>query len=176
MAVRPFKGIFPKIGDRCYIDGAATVIGDVTLGKDVSVWPTAVLRGDVQKISVGARSNIQDGSVLHVTHDSQYQPGGMPLVIGEDVTVGHQATLHACTIADRCLIGMKATVLDGAKVEPLTIIGAGALVPPGKCLESGYLWVGAPVKKVRALTDKEIEFLSYSAQQYCKLKDEYLGA
>ncbi|ALB21481.1 carnitine operon protein CaiE [Piscirickettsia salmonis] len=175
MAVRPFNGIFPKITESCYVDGAATIIGDVTLAADVSVWPAAILRGDVQKISVGARSNIQDGSVLHVTHDNVYQPGGLPLIIGAEVTVGHQATLHACTIEDRCLIGMKATVLDGAKVESLTMIAAGGLVPPGKCLESGYLWVGAPVKKIRPLTKEEIKFLSYSAEQYSKLKDQYLG-
>jgi len=175
MSIRSYTGIKPVIGQRVYIDEAAVVIGKVTLADDASLWPFAVARGDVNSISVGARTNIQDASVLHVTHDGPYSPGGMPLLIGADVTVGHKCLLHACTIGDRCLIGMGSIVMDGAVVESDVLLGAGSLVSPGKRLESGFLYRGGPAQKVRPLTDQERAMLLYSAQHYVRMKDRYLA-
>jgi carbonic anhydrase/acetyltransferase-like protein (isoleucine patch superfamily) len=175
MGIRSFQGIAPTLGQRVYVDPAATVIGDVVLGDDVSIWPGTVLRGDVNYIRVGARTNIQDGSIIHVTHDGPYgQPGGFATVIGEDVTIGHGAIVHACVIEDACLIGMGSTVLDGAVVRKNGFVGAGAVVPPGKTVGSGELWLGNPARCVRMLSAKEIEQLYYSAQHYLRLKDKYL--
>ncbi|HLI17281.1 MAG TPA: gamma carbonic anhydrase family protein [Rhodanobacteraceae bacterium] len=173
--VRAYNGVLPRLGTRVYVDPAATVIGDVELGDDVSIWPGAVVRGDVESIRIGARTSIQDGAVLHVTHDGPYTPGGSPCIVGADVTVGHVAVLHACTIEDCCLIGMHATVLDGAVVKRHAFVGAGALVAPGKVVGEGELWIGNPARRVRKLSDREIEALRYSAQHYVQLKDEYLS-
>lgn len=170
MAVRNFEGIQPTLHPTVYIDATALVCGSVTIGADSSIWPMTVVRGDINSIEIGARTNIQDGSVLHVTHDSEFAEGGMPLRIGNDVTVGHKAVLHACTIEDGCLIGMGAIVLDGAVVRAGAIIGAGALVAPGKDLEGGYLYVGAPARRARELSEKEKRFLKYSAKHYVRLK------
>ena len=175
MALRPFSGTRPSVGARVYIDETAVVIGRVSLGDDTSLWPCTVARGDVNSISVGARSNIQDLTMLHVTHDGPYSPGGFPLVIGADVTVGHKCLLHACRIGDRCLIGMGAIVMDGAVVEDDVLLGAGSLVSPGKRLESGFLYRGSPAQQVRPLTDAEREMLRYSAAHYVRLKDRYLA-
>lgn len=175
MAVRTFKGHTPQLAERVWIDPSAVVLGDVSLGADSSVWPMAVVRGDMHKIRIGARTSIQDGSVLHITHAGPFNPDGYPLIIGDDVTVGHKVTLHGCTLGNRVLVGMGAIVMDGAVVEDEVIIGAGSLVPPGKRLESGYLYVGSPVKQARPLTDKERSFFSYSAGNYVKLKAEYLA-
>ena len=175
-AVRGYLGIRPTLGARVYVDPQAAVIGRVTLGDDVSIWPMAVLRGDVHTIRLGDRSNVQDGSVLHVTHDGPYSPGGLPLVIGADVTVGHHVVLHACTLGDRVLVGMGAIVLDGAVVEDEVIIGAGAVVPPGKRLPARTLWLGNPARRARALSAREIEQFAYLARHYVRLKDGYLGA
>jgi hypothetical protein len=173
-SIRSYHQYTPKVGARVHIDPQACVIGRVTLGDDASVWPMAVLRGDVQEIRIGARTNVQDGSVLHVTHDGPFHPGGQALLVGDDVTVGHNATLHACTIGNRCLIGMGAIVLDGAVIEDDVILGAGSLVPPRKHLRRGTLWVGNPVREVRALTAKDLEQLIYSATHYVKIKDQLL--
>ncbi|MGB9429407.1 MAG: gamma carbonic anhydrase family protein [Gammaproteobacteria bacterium] len=175
MPVRPFQSFTPVLGRGVYLDDTALVIGQVTLGDDVSLWPYTVVRGDVNSIRVGARSNIQDLSMLHVTHDGPYSPGGFPLVIGEDVTVGHKCLLHACTIGDRCLIGMGSIVMDGAVIESDVLLGAGSLVSPGKRLESGYLYRGNPARLIRGLIDREREMLRYSAGHYLRLKDIYLG-
>jgi carbonic anhydrase/acetyltransferase-like protein (isoleucine patch superfamily) len=171
--VRPFETAQPRLGARAYVDPAAVVIGQVTLGDDVSVWPTAVIRGDVHVIRVGARCNIQDGSILHVTHDGPFQPGGYPTVLAEDVTVGHRVILHGCEVGNRCLIGMDSTVMDGAVLEDEVFLAAGSLVPPGLRLAGGQLWRGRPAKPVRALTPAEVEMLSYSAAHYVRLKDRY---
>jgi len=173
MPVRRFEGHQPDIHASVYIDEQALVVGEVSIGEDSSVWPMSVVRGDVNSIEIGERTNIQDGSVLHVTHDSEYAEGGMPLVIGSDVTVGHKVILHACQVEDGCLIGMGATVLDGALIRAGSMVGAGALVPPGKVLESGYLYLGSPVKQVRELTEKEKRFLQYSAAHYVRLKNRH---
>ncbi len=174
--IRDFERSRPQIADSAFIDDTALVIGDVTIGEDASIWPMTVLRGDVNSITVGARTSIQDGTIVHVTHDGPFRPGGFATAIGNDVTVGHRAILHGCTIEDLCLIGMGATVMDGAIVRREVIVAAGALVPPGKELESGYLYVGSPVKRARALTEREREQLRYSAEHYVRLKNRYSHA
>lgn len=175
-SIRTLGDQAPSLGERVYIDPLAAVIGDVELGDDVSIWPGAVLRGDVNFIRVGARTSIQDGSIVHVTHDGPFtRPGGYPTRIGSDNTIGHGVILHGCTIGSFCLIGMRATLLDGAVVEDFGFVGAGALVPPGKVVGSGELWVGSPARRVRHLSEREIESLRYSAAHYVKLKDRYLG-
>lgn len=174
MSIRSFKDNKPEIADSAYIDESAVIIGDVIIGKDCSVWPMTVIRGDVQSIRIGQRTNIQDGSILHVSHDGKYSPGGFPLSIGDDVTIGHGAIVHACTVGNSCLIGMSAIIMDGAVLEDKIILGAGALVPTGKKLEGGYLYMGSPAKPVRELKPGEFEFLEYSAEHYVKLKNEYL--
>ena len=175
MNIRPYRDQLPKLGQRVYVDPAATVIGEVELADDVSIWPGCVVRGDVNHIRIGARSNIQDGSIIHVTHDGPFtRPGGFPTIIGADVTVGHAAVLHACVIEDAVLIGMHATVLDGAVVRKHGLVGAGAVVTPGKVVGERELWLGNPARMVRVLGDREIEQLYYSAAHYVKLKDEYL--
>lgn len=163
----------PLIGDRVYIDSSAVVSGSVTLGDDVSVWPMTVIRGDVNRIRIGARCNIQDGSVLHVTHESSWAPEGIPLVLGEDITIGHGAILHACRIGDRCLVGMGAIVMDGAELESDCMIAAGAVVTPGTRVRSGTLWKGNPARLSRQLREQEIKNLVYSARHYVRLKDLY---
>ena len=174
MALRPYKGILPTIGRNVFIDETAAVIGQVTLGDDVSVWPQCSIRGDVNIIRIGARTNVQDNTVIHVTHDHSAVPGGTPCIVGEDVTVGHQCVLHACTIGNRCLIGMGSIVLDGAVIKDGVFVGAGSLVTEGKELESGYLYVGRPAKRLRELTAEEKAWFEYSAKHYVKLKNDYL--
>ena len=171
--IRTFEGSTPVIAPSTFIDEAAVVIGNVTIGEDSSVWPMVVIRGDVNTIAIGNRTSIQDGSVLHVNHDDEHNPGGDPLTIGSNVTVGHKVMLHGCTIEDRCLIGMSSTILDKAVVESNTIIGAGSLVSPGKVLEGGYLYVGTPARQVRKLTDDELAYLDYAADFYAQLKSRH---
>jgi carbonic anhydrase/acetyltransferase-like protein (isoleucine patch superfamily) len=173
--IRSFEGRTPSIAADAWIDETAVVIGDVTLGPGVSVWPFCVLRADVHRIEVGTGTNIQDGCILHVSHDSRFHPGGAGLSIGPRVTVGHQAVLHGCTIGELCLIGIGARVLDRAVLEPRTILGAGALVPPGWVLDGGHLWVGSPARRARALTDEELEYLDYSAEHYLRLTARHRG-
>lgn len=174
-SIRSYKGIYPQIGDRVYIDNSSVLVGDIQIGDDSSIWPLVAARGDVNHIRIGERSNIQDGSVLHVTHKNAANPDGYPLLIGNDVTIGHKVMLHGCTIKDRVLVGMGAIVLDGVIIEEEVMIGAGSLVPPGKVLESGYLYVGSPVKQARPLTDKERAFLQKSADNYVQNKNDYLS-
>lgn len=176
MAVRKFKDKHPIIGKSVFIDDSAVVIGDVTIGDDVSIWPTTVIRGDVESIKIGDGTNIQDGSILHVTHEGHYTAMGYPLTVGKGVTIGHKAVVHACTVGDYCLIGMGSIILDGAVIEDYVILGAGSLVPSGKKLESGYLYVGSPARQIRLLKDSEREFLKYSYQHYIELKNEHLNS
>lgn len=175
MAIRPFTNIHPQLDEGVYVDDMALVVGRVSIGKDASIWPMTVVRGDVHEIRIGERTNVQDGCVLHVTSDNRFTPGGYPLTIGNDVTVGHNAILHACTVEDFCLIGMGATVLDGAVVRAKAMVAAGSVVPPGKELEGGYLWMGSPVKKIRPLKDAELEYLEFSSEHYVKLKNQHLN-
>ncbi|BBU99579.1 carnitine operon protein CaiE [Providencia rettgeri] len=174
--LRPYLGIYPSINARVFIDPSSVVIGDVRIADDVSIWPLSVLRGDVNYISIGARTNIQDGSVLHVTHKSASNPEGNPLIIGEDVTIGHKVMLHGCTIGNRVLVGMGSIVIDGAIVEDDVILGANSLVTQGKRLESGYLYTGSPAKAIRKLTDAELSHLRYSANNYVEWKNNYLAS
>lgn len=175
MNLRPYREWRPVLGARVWIDAAAVVIGRVTIGDDASVWPGAIVRGDVNFIEIGARTSIQDGSVLHVASARIAGGDGIPLLIGEECTVGHRVILHACTIGRRCLVGMGAIVMDGAVVGDEVIIGAGSLVPAGKKLPPRTLWVGSPAHEVRALTEREIAMLAESAAHYVALKDEYLS-
>lgn len=175
MNVRPYLKWKPAIGRRVWIDPAAVVIGRVTIADDASIWPGAVLRGDVNAIAVGARTSIQDGSILHVASDPLAGAGGIPLVIGDDCTVGHRVILHACTIGNRCLVGMGAILMDGAVLGDEVIVGAGALVPAGKRLPPRTLWIGSPARQARALTEQEVAYLAESAAHYVALKNDYLG-
>lgn len=175
MALRTYQQYQPTVGARVYVDESAVVIGRVTLADDVSVWPGTVMRGDVNWISIGARSNVQDACVCHVTHDGPNTPGGFALTVGEDVTVGHRVVLHGCTVGSRVLVGMGAIVMDGAVIEDDVLLAAGALVPQGRRLESGKLYAGVPARPVRELSAGERESLRYSAAHYVRMKDTYRG-
>jgi carbonic anhydrase/acetyltransferase-like protein (isoleucine patch superfamily) len=166
-------GCTPVIPASAWVHPSAQVIGEVALGEDASVWCGAVIRGDVNSITVGAGSNIQDLTVLHVSHKSEWDPKGAPLVIGDRVTVGHSVILHGCTIHDECLIGMGSIVMDKAVLEPRVLLGAGSLVPEGKVLQSGYLYIGRPAKQLRPLTPEELAYFNYSAEHYVKLAKSY---
>lgn len=174
MTIREFDNRLPDVANNTYVDETALVIGDVVIGEDCSIWPMTVIRGDVNNVRIGHRTNIQDGSVLHVTHPHETMPDGFGLQVGDNVTVGHNVVLHGCRVDDNCLIGMSATLMDGVIVHPYTLIGAGSLVSPGKELESGYLWLGTPVRKARPLTAEERQWIDYSAKHYVELKNRYL--
>ena len=171
--IRSFRGIEPVIGENSYIDESAVVIGDVVIGDNSSVWPMTAIRGDVNIIRIGNRSNIQDGSVLHVSHQSEYNPAGAELHVGDEVTVAHKVLLHGCRIGNQCLIGMGSIIMDNAVVEDRVMVGSGSLVTPGKVLESGYLYLGNPARRARELSEREIDMLSYLSAHYIKLKNEY---
>ena len=173
MAIRRFTDLNPQIHASAFVEETALVIGGATLDEDSSVWPMAVIRADINSIYVGKRSNIQDGTIIHVTHAGKYNPEGYQTQIGNDVTVGHRCILHGCTIADHSLIGMGVCLMDGVTVESNVIVGAGSLVTPGKVLTSGYLWLGSPARRARPLTDAEMEFLTYSANYYVQLKNRH---
>ncbi|MCB1699466.1 MAG: gamma carbonic anhydrase family protein [Halioglobus sp.] len=173
--LRTFNGHRPTIGERVLIDPSAVVTGDVVLADDVSVWPQASIRGDMHRIRVGARTSVQDGCILHITHAGPFNPAGWPLQIGCDVTIGHNAVLHGCTVGDRVLVGMGAIVMDGAVVADDVVIAAGALVTPGKQLRSGYLYAGNPARELRELSEKEMAYFCYSANNYVKLKDQHIA-
>jgi len=175
MKLRTYKAAWPHIADSAYVDAQASVIGDVKIGPDSSVWPMTVIRGDVNTIRIGARTNIQDGSVIHVTHPYAALPQGNAVLIGDDVTVGHRAVIHGCTIGNECLIGIGAVILDGALLQDRVLLGAGSLVTEGKLLESGYLYLGSPARKARELTEEELKWFKYSAQHYVQLKNDYLA-
>ena len=173
MTIRNFEDKHPNIPSSTFVDDTALILGDVQIGENCSIWPMTVIRGDVNSIRIGDNTNIQDNSVLHVTHDGPYNPGGFSLKIGSNVTVGHRVILHGCHVADSCLIGMGATIMDGVIIESHNLIGAGSLVTPNKHLESGYLWMGSPIRKVRKLTNEELEYIKYSALNYVKLKKQH---
>jgi carbonic anhydrase/acetyltransferase-like protein (isoleucine patch superfamily) len=162
----PFKGQFPHVPTSAWVSPSAVIIGDVDLGENASVWPGAVVRCDGAKVTIGAQSNVQDLCCLHAC---PYDHGGTDLVIGDRVTVGHRAIIHGCTIGDEVLIGCGVIVLDGAVIQPRVMVAAGSLVPSNKVLESGWLYMGSPVKQVRPLTEKELAHLSHSAEHYVEL-------
>jgi carbonic anhydrase/acetyltransferase-like protein (isoleucine patch superfamily) len=175
MSLRGFQGHAPQIGLRVLIDPSAVVQGQVVLGDDVSIWPQVSIRGDMHHISIGERTSVQDGCVLHITHAGPFNPDGWPLAIGSDVTIGHCAVLHGCSVGNRVLVGMSAIVMDGAVVEDDVIIAAGALVAPGKRLRSGHLYAGSPAREARPLSEKELAYFTYSANNYVKLKDQHIA-
>lgn len=173
MNIRSFRNIHPKIASSVYVDETAIVIGEVTLAEDVSIWPLCVIRADINDIKIGARTNIQDGTIIHVVLDYELAPGGYNVEVGEDTTIGHAVVLHGCKIGNRCLIGMNATILDGAIIGDDVIVGANSLVPNNKILEAGYLYFGNPVKKIRALTDKDKKHIQLNADLYVGWKNEF---
>ncbi len=173
MTIESFENKTPLIDSAAYIHDQSLVVGDVSIGAHSSVWPYAVVRGDVNSIRIGSNTNVQDSSVLHVTHDGPYQSGGFALEIGDEVTIGHRVILHGCKVGHQCLIGMGAIVMDGAVLQDQVLLGAGSLVTPGKVLEGGYLWMGQPAKRVRALSKEEKESLIYSSEHYVRLKTRY---
>ena len=175
MTLRAYLDKLPSLGEGVYVDPTALVIGDVTVGAHASLWPMTVVRGDVNHIRIGARSNVQDGSVLHVSRPFPGREAGWPLEVGEEVTIGHQVVIHGCTIGNRCLIGMGAILMDGAVTGDESIVGAGSLVPAGRRIPPRTLWIGSPARLSRALTDEEVAYLAESAAHYVALKDDYLA-
>jgi carbonic anhydrase/acetyltransferase-like protein (isoleucine patch superfamily) len=175
MPLTPYLDTRPQAGPRTYVHDSAQVIGDVQIGQDCSIWCNTVLRGDVNRIVIGNFSNIQDFAMGHVSHKNPAKPDGSPLVIGDHVTIGHSVILHGCTVGDECLIGMGSIIMDDVVIGRQVMVGAGSLVSPGKILESGYLYVGRPAMRVRALNADELAYLKYSAQHYVRVKDNYLG-
>lgn len=176
MPISSYLNFSPRLSESTYLHESAQIIGDVRLGEDSSVWCNAVLRGDVNHIVVGRCSNIQDLVMCHVSHKTDKKPLGSPLIIGDYVTIGHSVILHGCEIGDECLIGMGSIVMDDVIVSSHVMVGAGSLVPPGKVLESGFLYVGRPVEKVRPLTESELAYLRYSAEHYVRVKNNYLAS
>jgi carbonic anhydrase/acetyltransferase-like protein (isoleucine patch superfamily) len=176
MPVSIYLAESPRLGEKIYLHDSAQIIGDVHVGDDASVWCNAVIRGDVNHIRIGSCTNIQDFAMCHVSHKTEAKPLGSPLIIGNYVTIGHAAILHGCEIGDECLIGMGAIVMDDVLIPERVMVGAGSLVSPGMKLESGFLYVGRPVKRVRPLTADEIAYLRYSAEHYVRLKNNYLAA
>jgi len=171
----PYKGWTPKLDKNAWIAEGATVIGRTEMGEDSAVWFGCVVRGDVHYIKIGARSNIQDLSMVHVTHHKKEDMSdGHPTIIGDDVTIGHRVMLHGCTIEDACLIGMSATILDGAVIGKESIVGAGSLVTKNKKFPPRSLIIGSPAKVVRELTDDEVAELYASARRYVEFKNNYI--
>lgn len=176
MPIEAYRDTLPTLGREVFVHAGAWIIGDVVLGDRVSIWPGAVLRGDVNSIRVGAESNVQDNSVLHVSHRRESEPAGAALEIGARVTVGHGVILHGCRVGDECLVGMGALVMDHAVLEPRVLLAAGSLVPEGRVLESGWLYLGRPAEKVRRLTADELAHFAYQARRYVTLAAEYRAA
>lgn len=175
MSITSYLDFHPEVGARAFLHESAQLIGEVRIGEDSSVWCNAVLRGDVNHIHIGRCTNIQDFSIGHVSHRSEHNPRGTPLVIGDYVTIGHSVIMHGATIGNDCLVGMGAILMDDVIVRDRVMIGAGSLVSPGKVLESGYLYVGRPARRVRELTAEELARVRYLAEHYVRLKDNYLA-
>jgi len=175
MPISRYLDSSPQLADGVYLHPSAQVIGDAQLAQHVSVWCNAVIRADVNRVVIGAGTNIQDFAMCHVSHKTANKPNGSPLVIGNHVTIAHAVILHGCEIGDECLIGMGTIVMDDVVIPRHVMIGAGSLVPPGKHLESGFLYVGRPVEKVRPLSASEIAYLRYSAEHYIRIKNNYLA-
>ncbi len=167
--VKPYKGVFPKVHPSVYLSDNVYVIGDVEIGEDSSVWFGSVIRGDVNYIKIGKRTNIQDNSVVHVTHDTH------PTIVGDNVTVGHRVILHGCLLGNNILVGMGAVIMDGVEIEDYVLVGAGALITPNKKIPSGVLVAGVPAKIVRDLREEEIKLIEESAENYVRYKNEYLN-
>jgi len=173
--IRPHHGVTPTIAASAFVAETAVVIGDVTIGEQASIWYGCVLRGDGNFIRVGARTNIQDGTIVHVNHERE-GAAGTRTIIGADVTIGHMALIHACTLEDGCFIGMQACVMDGAVVESGAMVAAGALVTPGKRVKRGELWGGSPARLMRKLTESELKYFSYTVEHYIEMGASYRNA
>lgn len=167
--IRSFQGITPTIPASCFVEDTAVVIGDVVMGESCSVWFNAVIRGDVHYIRLGSRTNVQDLCLLHVTHDTH------PLIIGNDVTIGHHVVLHGCTIQDRVLVGMGAIIMDGAVIGEDSVVGAGALVTERTIVPPKSLILGSPAKVKRPVTEKELAWIRESAENYVTYAEQYMG-
>jgi gamma-carbonic anhydrase len=165
--ILPWRGVSPTIASDAFIAPGAVVIGDVVIGAGVTVWFNCVLRGDVNHIRVGARTNIQDGTVVHVSHKTH------PTIIGEDVLIGHMATIHGCTLESKAFVGMRATVMDGVVVEREAMVAAGALVAPGKRIPQKQMWAGAPARFVREVKPEELKAFADAVERYAGLGEEY---
>jgi carbonic anhydrase/acetyltransferase-like protein (isoleucine patch superfamily) len=175
MPISSYLSTSPRLAEGIYIHASAQIIGDVEIGADSSIWCNAVLRGDVNHIVIGNCSNIQDLTMCHVSHKTDAKPLGSPLIIGDHVTVGHSVILHGCRIGNDCLVGMGSIIMDDVVIPDQVMVGAGSLIPPGKTLESGYLYVGRPAVRVRPLTDAEVAYLRYSAEHYVRVKNNHLA-
>lgn len=173
MPIYPYQTILPTIDPTAYVHPDAVIIGDVHVGPYSSIWPGVVIRGDVNFIRIGARTNVQDGSVLHVTRPSAEHPEGIPLLIGDDVTIGHNVSLHACHLKDRSMVGIGAIVLDRAVLEEQAMVGAGSLVTPGKRVPTGTLWMGSPARHVRTLGAQALTDLAATTENYVRLAQQY---
>ena len=169
MAIRSYRSITPTFDSSVYVDESAVLVGDIKLGEQSSIWPLVAARGDVNIIRIGNRTNVQDGSVLHVTRKSKQNPMGFPLIVGDDVTVGHKCMLHGCQLGNRILVGMGAIIMDGAVVQDDVFIGAGSLIAPNKVLESGYLYVGNPAVKKRLQFCTTSQFLSHTREHWLNI-------
>ncbi|MBF0183586.1 MAG: gamma carbonic anhydrase family protein [Magnetococcales bacterium] len=176
MPIEPYRGILPTIDPTAYVHPSAIIIGDVHIGAYSSIWPGVVIRGDVNFVRIGARSNIQDGSILHVTRPTEENPNGIPLLIEDEVTIGHQVSLHACHLRSRSMVGIGAIVLDGVVVEEEAMVGAGSLVAPGKRVASGELWLGSPAKPVRLLDERARQAIAATTENYVRLATEFRQA
>lgn len=174
--IRPFKGVHPKIDDSAFIADTAVVIGDVEIGTESSIWFNTVVRGDVNHIRIGDRTNIQDLSLLHVTHKKNADDPGAPLLIGNDVTIAHSVTLHGCIIEDGAFIGMQALVMDHAVVGEQALVGARSLVTEGTVIPPRTLWLGSPARYKRDLTTQELERLKKSSDNYVQYAKDYLNS
>jgi carbonic anhydrase/acetyltransferase-like protein (isoleucine patch superfamily) len=170
--IRPHHGITPTIAPDAFVAETAVIIGDVVIGEQASIWYGCVLRGDGNFIRVGARTNIQDGTIVHVNHERE-GAAGTRTIIGADITIGHMALIHACTLEDGCFIGMQACVMDGAVVESGAMVAAGALVTPGKRVKRGELWGGSPAKPMRKLTESELKYFGYTVAHYLEMAESY---
>jgi gamma-carbonic anhydrase len=168
-SVLPYKGVWPTIGANVFLAPNCFVIGQVTIADDANLWFNVVVRGDDHWIRIGARTNVQDGTIIHVSKDTR------PTTIGSDVTIGHGAVLHGCTVEDHAMVGIGATVLDGAVIESDAIVAAGAIVSPGKQIKSGELWAGCPAKLIRRVKPEEFEFIRINGSHYCRLASDYLA-
>jgi carbonic anhydrase/acetyltransferase-like protein (isoleucine patch superfamily) len=167
MPLLPYRTLLPTIATNAFIAPSADIIGDVHIGEQTGIWFGCVVRGDVNYVRIGARTNVQDGTIIHVTRKTA------PTIIGDDVTIGHQALLHGCTLQDACFIGMGATVMDKAVVESGAMVAAGALVTPGKVVKTGQIWAGNPAKYFRDMTEEEKAFIGVSANNYVLLAKDY---
>jgi carbonic anhydrase/acetyltransferase-like protein (isoleucine patch superfamily) len=178
MPILPYKNILPKIADNALIADNAVITGDTTIGKSTNIWFNCVIRGDVAPITIGDGTNVQDGTIIHVTRAGHIQnktTGQLPTIIGKGVTIGHMAMIHACTIEDHSFIGMNSIIMDGAIIESESMVAAGANITPGKTIKSGEVWAGNPGKFLRKMSEEEIRYIKKSEENYIKLAQEYFA-